>query len=279
MSADQRPIVVGVDDSAGTEAALQWAAEDARARDVSVRLVCAYRNAVPRVQVPGYVDIPEVELLRPRQVAEQLVTDAVDRVTAVYPRAEAQGDAIDGDPVSVLVGESARATLVVLGSRHLGTLGSTVLGSVSAGVVARAASPAVVVRGPAGRPEDGAGVVIGVDGTEASEIVLEFGFEHASRHRVPVRAVLCWRLDLLAEAWLAETLAGWQEKFPDVTVHREVIRDYAVAGLLTASTGQHLLVVGNRGRHALAGTLLGSVSQGVLHHATCPVAVVPTHGD
>jgi nucleotide-binding universal stress UspA family protein len=81
------------------------------------------------------------------------------------------------------------------------------------------------------------------------------------------------------EAWLAETLAGWQEKFPDVTVHREVIRDYAVAGLLTASTGQHLLVVGNRGRHALAGTLLGSVSQGVLHHATCPVAVVPTHGD
>ncbi len=260
---------------------------------MSVRLVCAYRNAVPRVQVPGYVDIPEVELLRPRQVAEQLVTDAVDRVTAVYPRAEAQGDAIDGDPVSVLVGESARATLVVLGSRHLGTLGSTVLGSVSAGVVARAASPAVVVRGPAGRPEDGAGVVIGVDGTEASEIVLEFGFEHASRHRVPVRAVLCWRLDLLAtlsvrpeqpapegvEAWLAETLAGWQEKFPDVTVHREVIRDYAVAGLLTASTGQHLLVVGNRGRHALAGTLLGSVSQGVLHHATCPVAVVPTHGD
>jgi nucleotide-binding universal stress UspA family protein len=76
---------------------------------------------------------------------------------------------------------------------------------------------------------------------------------------------------------LSEALAGWRERYPDVDVHGAVIRDHAVAGLVSESTAERLLVVGSRGRHALAGTLLGSVSQGVLHHATCPVAVVPLH--
>ena len=60
-------------------------------------------------------------------------------------------------------------------------------------------------------------------------------------------------------------------------MHPAVIREHPVAGLVLASAAQYLLVVGSRGRHALAGILLGSVSQGVLHHATCPVAIVPTH--
>jgi nucleotide-binding universal stress UspA family protein len=102
--------------------------------------------------------------------------------------------------------------------------------------------------------------------------------------------VLCWHPDRLAEmmwraeppaparaeAWLSEALAGWREKYPDVVVHSGVIRDHPVSGLLTTAAAQDLLVVGSRGRHALAGTLLGSVSQGVLHHAACPVALVPS---
>ncbi|HET6210605.1 MAG TPA: universal stress protein, partial [Jatrophihabitans sp.] len=130
-----------------------------------------------------------------------------------------------------------------------------------------------------------------VDGTAASEAVLRFGFEHADRHGTPLRAVLCVHPDLLAsmlwrpeppaperaQAWLSESLAGWRTDFPDVVVHPEVTREHPVDGLISASFGQHLLVVGSHGRHALAGTLLGSVSQGVLHHASCPVAVVPTH--
>jgi len=103
--------------------------------------------------------------------------------------------------------------------------------------------------------------------------------------------VLCWHPDLLAtmkwrpsppaperaDEWLSEALAGWREQYPDVTVHPEVIRDHPVAGLVLASSAQYLLVVGTTGHNALPGALLGSVSQGVLHHATCPVAVVPTH--
>lgn len=283
-------MVVGVDESAGTEAALQWAADDASARKAPVRLVCAYRHESANNHVPSYLDGAEVEFQQPGQVAQRLITDAIEQVTAIYPGAQTEGEAVDGDPVRVLVDESAHASVVVLGSRRLSALSSSVLGSVGGGVAARAESPVVVVRGPAGRPEEGAAVVVGVDGTEATEQILEFGFEHASRHGVPLRAILCWRPDRLAamkwrsepppparvEAWLSEALAGWREKYPNVDVHEGVIREHPVGGLVASSLSQHLLVVGNRGHHALSGTLLGSVSQGVLHHANCPVAVLPT---
>jgi nucleotide-binding universal stress UspA family protein len=134
--------------------------------------------------------------------------------------------------------------------------------------------------------EEGAGVVVGIDGTEASQDLLAFGFEHANVHRAPLRAVLCWHPDLLAsmswraepppesvDAWLSDALVGLRERYPEVVVHPEVLREHPKSGLLKASEGQYLLVVGNRGRHAHVGTLLGSVSQRVLHHATCPVAV------
>jgi hypothetical protein len=110
--------------------------------------------------------------------------------------------------------------------------------------------------------------------------VLQFGFDHASRHRVSLRAVLCWHPDLLAammwrpeppapervEAWLPETLAGGREKYRDVELHAEVIREHPADALVLASLSQYLLVVGSRGPHALPGTLLGSVSHGARGH-------------
>ena len=77
--------------------------------------------------------------------------------------------------------------------------------------------------------------------------------------------------------WLCEALAGWRDRYADVAVHPEVIREHPVAGLVLASSAQYLLVVGTTGHHTLPGAPLGSVSQGVLYRATCPVAVVPTH--
>ena len=291
MSIQQRPIVVGIDDSPGSEAALRWAVEDARTRHVPVRLVYAFHWQYTYARLPMYTDVPDADLQMSTHVAEQLIATMIDRVRELDPSVEVGGEVIDGEAPSALIDESQRASLLVLGSRQLKALGSTVVGSVGAAAAARAACPAVVVRGPAGLREEGAGVVVGVDPTEASEALLGFGFDHASRHCVPLRAVLCWHPDRLAqmswrrdppaparaEAWLSEALAGWREKFPDVAVHPEVIRNHPVAGLVLASTAQYLLVVGNRGHHAMTGTLLGSVSQGVLHHATCPVAVVPTH--
>ncbi len=76
------------------------------------------------------------------------------------------------------------------------------------------------------------------------------------------------------QRWLAEMLAGWQEKYPDVRVQRAVLDDHPVRGLVAESHGQSLLVVGARSRRSRLAPLLGSVSQGILHHARCPVAVL-----
>ena len=274
MQSTQHPIVVGVDESHGANTALAWAADDAELRGQPLRVVCAHHGS-------GEAG----------QVAQRLVSDAMAHLDANHPRVVREGVAVEGDAVHVLLEESKGARLIVLGPGRTG-LGSSVLGSVSAAVAARSASPVVVMCGPAGMREEGAAVVAGVDGTEASQDVLAFAFEHAAVHHAALRAVLCWQPDLLAEmswraeppppesvdSWLADGLVGLREKYPDVRVHPEVLREHPKSGLVSASAGQYLLVVGNRRKHTHAGSLLGSVSQRVLHHATCPVAVLPTHG-
>lgn len=112
--------------------------------------------------------------------------------TAPHIDVDADADAAPGDPARVLLGASEIAAELVLGSRLRTTLSSTVLGSVSGTVAARAACPTVVVRGPAAIAEDSA-VVVGLDGTDGAGAVLDFGFEHASRRKAPLRVVLCWQ--------------------------------------------------------------------------------------
>ncbi len=293
MQVDEWPVVVGVDDSPGSAAAVTWACADAAARPAPLRVVCAYRWLPTYLPLPGVSVAPDVDAGQMRRAAEGVVATAIDRIGAedlLRGVAMATGDVIEGRAAAVLVAAAEHAAVVVLGSRHLHTLGAAVLGSVGAGVAARAACPVVVVRGPAGDPAEDARVVVGIDGTDAATDVLRFAFSYASRHRVGLRAVLCWRPDPLAAmrwrpeppvpaqaaARLSEILAGWGEQFPDVSVHEAVVRDHAVAGLVAASSAQQLLVVGSRTSQAMLGTLLGSVSQGVLHHATCPVAVIST---
>ncbi len=291
MTVEANTVVVGVDGSAADELALRWGLAEAAAHNGAVRLVCAHHWL--RSSGPIAVDVPDADKQHAQHLSEVVVAGALARAAEINDAVPVRGEAREGGAVEVLLDEATRASLVVLGSRQLSTFGSYLLGSVSAAVAARAGRPVVVVRGPSGEPGEDPSVVVGVDGTEASQALLEFGFDYASRHHAPLRAIFCSHPDLLAtmlwrsepavppraEAWLAEALAGWQEKFPDVQVHSAVIREHPTAGLVSASLNQELLVVGNHGRHASAAGLLGSVSQGVLHHAYCPVAVIPTHLD
>jgi nucleotide-binding universal stress UspA family protein len=136
-------------------------------------------------------------------------------------------------------------------------------------------------------------VVVGVDGSPASESAIGFAFEAASTRNAPLTAVLSWT-DVLVESafqatrfsmdWsevedeqqrlLAERMAGWQEKYPDVVVERVVVRDRPVRALVRAAQHARLLVVGSHGRGGFTGMLLGSTSQALVHHSPCPVAVV-----
>ncbi|MDT4922835.1 MAG: hypothetical protein QOG01_548 [Pseudonocardiales bacterium] len=284
--ASQQYVLVGLGEAEDGIPALTWAAREAQARHQDLHIVRAYHWA--NSLVPWETSTERGISADLRQDAETRLQHAATYVATDWPDVAVRRTAIDGVAWDVLVELGAHAAVTVLGSRHLGTLGGAVLGSVSTVVAARSDGPVVVVEGAAGDPAEHSSVVVGVDGSPATNDVLAFAFDHASRHHRPLRAVFCWRPDLIAsmqwrpeqppperaDRWLAEAVAGWQEKFPDVVVHRAVVRDHPVSGLVAESTAQDLLVVGSHSRHARVGGLLGSISQGLLHHATCPVAVV-----
>jgi nucleotide-binding universal stress UspA family protein len=279
-------VLLGLADRAGEVAALEWAAREARSRNADLHVVRAYGWS------PGLVpwDNPDDRMITAglRHEAETLLAQAIEHTAAGWPDLPVHATAVEGVPADVIVELGSATEVIVLGSRHLSALRATVLGSVSTAVAAEASVPVIVVNGPPADAAESAVVVIGVDGAPGTGDALAFAFDHASRHGRALHAVFCWRPDLVAgmqwraerpvpeqaDRWLAEAIAGWQDKYPDVAVRRSVVRDHPVAGLVGASHAQDLLVVGAHGRHARIGQLLGSVSQGVLRHATCPVAVV-----
>jgi nucleotide-binding universal stress UspA family protein len=281
-------VVVGVDGSESALHGVRWAADEAARRHASLRLVHAYE--FPVGYPPGFVDWHALHqaleaqgrawLDQARQAAEQtapgLVTEVVEVRTGAVPG---------------LVEESARAALVVLGSRGLGGFTGLLLGSTAVELAAHAHCPVVAVRGA----EHDGPVVVGVDGTPVGEAAIAFAFAEAAARGTALVAVHAWT-DLLletafagaaaqldfsvlaqqAEEVLAERLAGWQEKYPEVSVSRHVNRERASRALLRHAESAQLVVVGSRGRGGFRGLLLGSTSQHLLHHAPCPVAVVRT---
>jgi nucleotide-binding universal stress UspA family protein len=174
----------------------------------------------------------------------------------------------------------------VVGDRGRGRATSALAGSVAVGVAAHSACPVVVVRGTEGHSDQPLPVVVGIDGTPLSEAAIAFAFEAASARRAPLVAVHTWDGSVIAELvdWqsaaveaeeeLAERLAGWGAKYPNVAVQRVVGRAAAARALLDQSTRAQLVVVGSRGHGEIAGLLLDSVSNALVHAAGCPVAIV-----
>lgn len=285
MSAEQ--IVVGIDGTEGGNVALEWALAEAASRHASVRLVHALGDARTHASLAFYADLPVPGVTELRHHGQNVLDRALAEAETTAPDVEVHGELADDDAVTVLTEASKHADLIVVGSHGRGPLGSLVIGSVGAAVSARASGPVVVVRGPAGDAREHSAVVVGVD-LDGSPDALAFAFDAASRHGLPVHAVMCWHPDWLAEMmwraaqpaphWLTvlldKHLAPYVEKYPTVPVQPSVVREHAVDALVSASAAQALLVIGEKSRHPDVGTLLGSVSQGVLHHATCPVAVV-----
>ncbi|AHH96945.1 universal stress protein [Kutzneria viridogrisea] len=280
-------ILVGVDGSAHALHAVRWAAREATTRGLGLKVVHAY--AVPAMQLSTVAHAQIVA------EARKCLVEAVDVVRGEHPGLAVSVDLKAKAPVRALVEESAAARMVVLGSRGLGGFTGLLVGSTSVGVAATARCPLVLVRGAtADTPPPGRGpVVVGVDGSPASEAALEFAYETAALHDAELVAVHTWSDLMLAwgesiplpeSDWfaqqahehrvLAERLAGWAQKYPDVVVHRVVHQDRPVRRLLAESANARLLVVGARGRGGFTGMLVGSTSQALLHHTRCPLAVV-----
>jgi len=283
------PVVVGVDGSDSALEAVRWAANEAERRRVSLRIVHAY--GLPVGYLPGFVDW---HALHEALVAQgrSWLGRARDVAAEAAPGLAAEVVEVKAGAGPTLVEESAHAVLIVLGTRGLGGFTGLVIGSTAVELAAHARCPVVIVRGAG----SGTGpVVVGVDGTPVGEDAIAFAFVEASARGTSLVAVHTWT-DLVLEAALAggaaaldfaplvqraeevlrERLAGWQEKYPDVPVSRHVSRERAARALLRHAEHAQLVVVGTRGRGGFRGLLLGSTSQHLLHHAPCPVAVVPT---
>lgn len=292
MRDNRGPVVVGVDGSEGNDTAVRWAATEARTRGLPLRLVGIFRQHLPAAAAPMGAGWPVTLPAVARAETEKQVARAATIARGFEPGLEVGTEVIEGDATLELLTESAGAELVVVGSRHRQALGSLLFGSVGTAVAPRASCPVVVVRGRPGEREVGAWTVAGVDGGPGDHEVLEYAFEHAHRYGTRLKAVMCWQPHLTQPAhWshdryaqarqearerITEQLAGWQDKYPGVRTSAAIVNDHAAPGLVAEGHGAHLLVVGSRRQHAVTGTLLGSTSQAVLHHATCPVAIVHT---
>lgn len=289
VAASTHPIVVGVDGSSSAEEATAWAAQEAYSRRLPLLLMHAYPWA-ERLRRTGEPE-PEVrdEDLYRRQAHESL-DRAEAQARASAPDVEVTTELVDARPIELLTARAPGAEMVVLGSRGLGGVSGLLLGSVAVGLVSHAPCPVVVVRGvvPDGVVE--APVVLGIDDSAHSDAVLAFGFDYAALHGAPLVVVRAWADAVVDPATalildgdticedqrlqVMERLADWRQKFPDVDVRIQVTIDRPAHGLIEASKGARLVLVGARGRGGMAGLLLGSTSQALIHRATCPVVVV-----
>ncbi|MCI2422424.1 universal stress protein [Saccharopolyspora sp. K220] len=289
--AGRKAIVAGFDLSESSRRAVRWAAREASARRrplVLVHVLAWPFEERTSVRVPGEADLREPLQQALRRELGVLETSCRE----IDPALEVRSDLPYGDPAEVLGEQAAEAELLVLGGprieEELGVLGST-----SAELLSRRmGAPVVVVRGNREQPDSGP-VVVGVDGSSTSRLAIGFGYDFASRHRRELVAVHAWsdlpldpfsRVQQWELPWsevrddalevLAESLAGWGEKYPDVAVRRAVTPEKPSQALLREAQEASLLVVGSHGRGRIRRALLGSVSHAVVNRAPCPVAVL-----
>ncbi|MCE5289459.1 MAG: universal stress protein [Nocardiaceae bacterium] len=282
------PIIVAVDGSESSNAAVRWAAQDAALRAAPLRLVFVFDIA--QYFVPGYGYVASTaDYEEGWHEVLAAATELAKQTAASIRPIEIESSVIEGRVATALIAESKDARLLVVGNRGHGTVSRAVLGSVSSAVTRHAHCPVAVIQaGTPPRDLDKLPIVVGVDGTANSEPAIKTAFEEASRRRVPLVAVHAWSdvsesltysLDWSAAetaeyAALAESLAGWQEQFPDVPVRQAVVKDRPAHNLLELSADAQLIVVGSHGRGGFAGMVLGSTSQALLQSVACPIIVV-----
>lgn len=282
-------VLVCVDGSAASDAAVAWGTREAIVHRLPITLLHAVAPVVvgwPVGQV--YAEIPEWQSDSARHVIDQ----ARKTLTANLGESESpeiRTEIVYSNVLPALIDASKDAWMIVIASQGLGALGRVLLGSVTTGLLHHAHSPVAVIHSAeTGAPNPNAPVLVGIDGSPASEAATALAFDEASRRGVSLTALHVWSdvgvFPVLGMDWhdresqgqeiLAERLAGWQERYPDVHVERRLFCDTPARWLLEESEQAQLVVVGSRGRGGFPGMLLGSVGSAVAQSATVPVIVV-----
>ncbi|MFP3990869.1 universal stress protein [Streptomyces sp. E11-3] len=295
-----RPVTVGVDGSRESLDAAQWAAREALRRGLPLRLLHAGEDPAPRSGPGGGAD---------RSTA--LLDRAAITLSYAHPALEIVARRTLRPVAPALLSAAAESAELVLGSRVFTTSGGFLVGPVGAAVVARAECPVVLVRAgehPADEHLLGSDrepsvrtpyrpVVLGLDPDHAGDELLEHAFDAAAIRRTSLQVLHTWSLpahaghahaptghasaarddaptleNARAQA-LSAVLRPWCNKFPDVLVVEHLVYGWPRHQLVKAATRASLLVLGRR--RGAVGRQLGRTTHSVLHHVTCPVAVVP----
>jgi nucleotide-binding universal stress UspA family protein len=284
-------IVVGVDGSEQSGRALMWAVEQASAEHRALTLVHAISDIT--------VAYPEAAIAAPHEAREALRAAGHEVLNQAHAAVERLAPELVvhevfrlADPREVLLGLSRDAQMVVVGSRGRGTLRSLLLGSVGVALVRHAECPVVVHR-PGSASTVSNGVLVGADSSPESLAVLDFAYQQASVRGLPLTVLHCYRnvpvaagyggyvipeqiIDVESERLgLAESMAGFAEKYPDVDVHTEIVNDAPQAAMVKLGEQMNLLVIGSHQAGRVSQLLFGMVSVSVVEHAICPVAVLP----
>lgn len=301
-------IVVGVDGSEHAECALKWGIDEALASGKPLELLTAY--SVPVFAAAGldggFATIDDEELSRG---AQAVLREASDEANAAgLSTVEHLGS---GDATGALVAASETADLIVVGSRGRGGFIGRLLGSVSSALPGHAKCPVVVVPASCAErfsdsldnpePETPAAdiepvVCVGVDGSDQARFATLVAAEYASRHHLTLRVLCAIPPYTVAATWAPSAIdrdavtaevatqlqAGkaWLEHhFPNCQVETSVVDGNPIEKLIDATKRSRLVVIGTRGHGGFAGMLLGSTSDGVLHHTKGPLMVVLDRDD
>jgi nucleotide-binding universal stress UspA family protein len=278
--------VIGVDGSPGGASALDWGLALAQRRAAPVRLVHAFAPPIGDLRIGGGNDISVAGDARSssRELLEGTLQQAVSRC----PSLTITSGLVDDAAAPALIEESRKAAMIVVGAHGARGFSNLVAGSTTMNVACHAHCTVVTVPTDPTHARGGSGIVVGVDGSDVTQGAIAFALNEAAATGQAVTAVHGWvdpvtmspmtqdtaGYSQAREKALADILAPWTAKHPDVAITLHVVREHPVHALAAAATGAQLLVVGSRGRGALRSMMLGSVSHGVLHLATCPVAVV-----
>ncbi|MFE7607036.1 universal stress protein [Streptomyces celluloflavus] len=286
----KRVITVGLDGTFESLSAAEWAAREAQLRHVRLRLLHAWLRLTPEPapHVPGERD----EIFWPHVIMDEARTALRRR----HPDLPLDESLVTRLPVEALREAAGQSDLLVLGSRDLGPVARFALGEISLQVMSHTSTPTVLVRAQQDEApiEWDGDVVVGLSLREPCEALLAFAFEHAARHGAVLRAVHGRHLPAHAynrgggvlpavaqeaaedaRLELADALRPWREKFPEVRVDDRVAMVSPAQALLRGAADAGLLVVGRRHKRLAPTYRIGHVVQAVVHHAPCPVAVVP----
>ncbi|MET9895312.1 universal stress protein [Streptomyces sp. NPDC006465] len=285
------PLVTGIDGSDESLTAVDWAVDEAARHGLPLRLVHASRWERYERAVPSH------SLSRPseRVFIENLVATAAERAGRRDPEVKVTTEIVPDDAVDALLREGDNASALVTGARGRGELKSLLLGSVGLAVAARASCPVIVVRGDkAGLAGSHERILLGAGEPVTGEEAVRFAFSEAEARGCALDVVRAWRRpahesaddpaladerarghEERASDLLDALLRDAEAEHPDVRVLRVMVEGPAHSILVRRSAAADLVIVGARRRHGHLGLQLGRVSHTLLHHADCPVAVVP----